>query len=126
MDNISLLNPLLDNEFLQKLFKEQRRVIQIKIISLDLDDYPIETIEGRVTQGSINLDGKSSMRRSCSLTVASSLETNLEDSVNWSLNTKIKIEIGLENQIDSTFATQKKKAFVTSLCCPVHIDQDSK
>jgi hypothetical protein len=35
--------------------------------------------------------------------VASSLETNLEDSVNWSLNTKIKIEIGLENQIEPNY-----------------------
>jgi hypothetical protein len=94
-------NPLLDNDFLKKLFKDQKRVIYVKITSLTLDEYPVESIEGRITQGNINLDGKSSMRRSCSMTVATSLDTNLEDSLNWSLNTKIKIEVGLENNIDT-------------------------
>ena len=76
-------NPLLDNDFLKKLFKDQKRVIYVKITSLTLDEYPVESIEGRITQGNINLDGKASMRRSCSMTVATSLDTNLEDSLNW-------------------------------------------
>ena len=92
--------PYVTNDFLEKLFKTQQRVIFVRITSLDLDENPRETIEGRITQGNVNLDGKSSVRRSCSMTVATSLDTKIEDTIYWSLNTKIKIEIGLENVID--------------------------
>jgi hypothetical protein len=54
-----------------------------------------------VTQGSINLDGASSVRRTCSLTiVAQDFDYN---NFLWGLNTKFKLEIGLENNIDPTY-----------------------
>ena len=59
-------NPLLDIEFLKKLDIDNQHEIFAKIISLNVDEEPIEQIEGKVTGGSINIDGSSSVRRSCS------------------------------------------------------------
>jgi hypothetical protein len=36
---------------------------------MTFDELPIETIEGKITTGSINIDGSSAVRRSCSLTM---------------------------------------------------------
>ena len=53
------------------LLKEKFLEIYAKIISLDFYENPIESIEGKVTGGNINIDGNSSVRRSCSLTLVS-------------------------------------------------------
>jgi hypothetical protein len=58
-----------DKEFLLKLDKDKNKIIYARIESLQIDESPIETIEGRVTQGSINIDGTSAVRRSCSLSI---------------------------------------------------------
>ena len=96
-------DPMLDKVFLKELFNQKKRYIYAKVTTYDNDENPIESIEGRVTQGSINLDGKSSVRRSCSLTIMSSLDLRLEDELNWTLNTKIKVEIGMQNFINETY-----------------------
>jgi hypothetical protein len=58
-------------------------------------------IEGRVTGGSINIDGASAVRRTCSLTiVAEGLAIN---NFYWGLNNKFKLEVGLKNFIDSKY-----------------------
>jgi hypothetical protein len=54
-----------------------------------------------VTQGSINVDGSSAVRRTCSLTIAAP-NFNYNDYY-WGLNTKFKLEIGLENHVDSNY-----------------------
>ena len=56
-------------DFLKQLDKEHNRTTHVRITSLSLDDIPVERIEGRVTGGSINIDGKSAIRRSCSLSL---------------------------------------------------------
>ena len=66
-----------------------------------MDETPIEAIEGRVTEGSINIDGDSSVRRTCSLTIVAK-DFDYNEFI-WGLNTKIKIEIGLENIIDTRY-----------------------
>lgn len=92
---------LLDREFLAKLDAEKHREIFAKIISLTIDDNPIDTIEGRVTAGSINIDGTAAIRRTCSLTLVSQ---NLDiNDFYWGLKTKFKLEIGLRNNIDSRY-----------------------
>ena len=63
------MNFLLDKEFLTSLDQYPHKEIYAKLISLDLNEYPIEQIEGRVTQGSINVDGSSAVRRTCNLTL---------------------------------------------------------
>ena len=94
-------NPLEDNQFLEKLNSAHEREVFAKIISLDFDENPIEEITGSVTQGSINIDGSSAIRRTCSVTMVAQ-ELNINDYY-WGLNTKIQIYIGLRNNIDSKY-----------------------
>jgi hypothetical protein len=50
-----------------------------------------------VTQGSINVDGVSAVRRTCSLSLIAH-ELNINDFY-WGLKSKFKLEIGLKNTI---------------------------
>ena len=91
------MNPLLDSEFLVKLNNDKNRTIYAHVISLNQYEHPIEQLEGVVTAGSITIDGQSAVRRVCSLTLsAKNLNIN---NVYWGLTTKVKIEIGLQNNI---------------------------
>lgn len=47
----------------------RNRAIYVRIIALTKDELPLQTIEGKATGGSINIDGTSSLRRTCSLTM---------------------------------------------------------
>ena len=91
-------NPLLDNIFLEKLFTAYDREIYAKITALNFDEFPTEEISGKVTGGSINVDGTSACRRTCSLTLVAN-EVNINDYY-WGLNTKFELQIGLTNRID--------------------------
>ena len=88
-------------DFLLELDKYRNKVIYARITSLKFDESPRESIEGRVTQGSINLDGASALRRSCSLTIVA--ENFQYDDYLWGMNTKFKLEIGVENPINSRY-----------------------
>lgn len=92
---------LYDKEFLRQLDKVKNKIVYAKVTALNVEESPIESIEGRVTQGSINLDGASSVRRSCSLSIVAQ-EFDYSDYL-WGLNTKFKLEVGLQNDIDSNF-----------------------
>ena len=94
-------NPMLDEDFLEQLSKYPHQFTWAKIISLDFKEYPIEEITGRITAGSINVDGSSAVRRTCSLTLVAS-DVNINDYY-WMLKSKVRIEIGLENHIDSSY-----------------------
>lgn len=90
-----------DKDFLLKLDKTKNKHIHARVTALTFNEQPIETIEGRVTQGSINVDGNSAVRRTCSLTmVADNFNSR---NYYWGLNTKFKLEIGVENTIDSHY-----------------------
>ena len=84
-------------DFLAQLDKSQNKTIYVKLISLNYNEQPIEAIEGRATAGSINIDGASAVRRTCQI----SLLTNTVDISDyyWTLNTKFKVQIGIENTI---------------------------
>ena len=100
------LNYLKDSDFLKRLDLENLKKYYVKIVVLDMDELPIKEIEGRISSGSINIDGSSSMRRTCNLTfvIEESEENNLMNIDNLlSINKKIKIEIGIENIIDDKY-----------------------
>ena len=93
---------LLDEEFLATLSEQKSREIYAKIIALDINELPIDEIEGKVTGGSINIDGTSAVQRTCSL----SLITDTVD-INdfyWGIKTKFKLEIGVKNNLTGEFA----------------------
>ena len=63
---------LQDTPFLTELTKQKLKTIYVKILILDKHDIPIDSIEGRVTTGTININGDSAIRRAGSLTFVAS------------------------------------------------------
>jgi hypothetical protein len=61
------MNYLTDLNFLSDLSKYKQKTIYGRITALTFDEKPVERIEGKIISGSINVDGKSAVRRSCSL-----------------------------------------------------------
>ena len=90
-----------DAEFLRALDNYPHKEKYARVISLTQSEEQIEEIQGQVTQGSINIDGNSAVRRSCSLTLVAT-DINIHDFY-WGLNTKIKVEIGLRNFLDPKY-----------------------
>ena len=93
-------NYLNDATFLDIIDKQKIKEQYAKIIVLDWEENPLQEIQGIVTGGNINLDGKSSMRRTCNLTLFINKEeyagvTNINNLI--SINKKIKLEIGMIN-----------------------------
>jgi hypothetical protein len=88
-----------DKEFLMKLDAMKNREVYAKITALTFDENPIEEIQGRVTAGSVNVDGSSAVRRTCSLTIVAN-NFNYSNYI-WGLNKKFILEIGLKNTIDT-------------------------
>lgn len=93
---------LSDLRFLKELDELNIKEQFVKIIVLDWLENPIANIEGRVSGGSMNLDGASAVRRSGSITFICDDEYyNVLDVNNLiSINKKIKIEIGYANATD--------------------------
>lgn len=93
---------LSDLRFLKELDELNIKEQFVKIIVLDWLENPIANIEGRVSGGSMNLDGASAVRRSGSITFICDDEYyNVLDVNNLiSINKKIKIEIGYANTTD--------------------------
>ena len=93
---------LLDKEFLKQLDHSLNKTKYVRLIALDKDERPIETIEGRATGGSINIDGASKKQRTCSGISLLGQDLKINDT-NWAMKTKFKVEIGLENTIDNRY-----------------------
>jgi hypothetical protein len=97
---------LLDDDFLIQLYSQKTRDIYARIISLDINELPVDRIEGKVTGGSINIDGDSAVRRSCSLSlVTEDIDIN---EYYWGIKTKFKLEIGLKNNLTNEYAPDGK------------------
>ena len=88
-------NPLLDNEFLNQLHEYRQREVYARITRLNQNELPIEYIEGRVTGGSINIDGNSALRRTCNLTMTLKDQEEINQFY-WTFENKFKLEIGLD------------------------------
>lgn len=92
-------DPLLDLDFLKQIDEQRTREVFAKVIALDFNENPIEEISGRVTQGSVSINGSSAVRRTCSMTlVASELDIH---NYYWGLNTKFDLKVGIRNTINT-------------------------
>ena len=89
-----MINPLLDTHFIELLDKHNQRELYAKIVCLTLDELPVEEISGKVSQGSLSVDGTSAVRRTCSLTIVSD-RVDINEYY-WSFTTKFKLYLGLK------------------------------
>lgn len=89
---------LFDKEFLKKLDSYPDREVYAKLTSLTFDERPIVEISGRVTAGSISVDGSSAVRRTCNITMVTDA-INVND-LDWALKTKFSVSLGLKNFVD--------------------------
>ena len=96
---------LYNEDFLIALSEQQNREIYARITSLDIDELPQDYIEGKITTGSINIDGNSSVRRTCNLTMVSN-NKELKDFY-WGIKTKFQLEIGLRNRLYGEYQAVK-------------------
>ena len=94
-------NPLLDKDFLKKLDEQRNKEVFAKIIALTFDEQPTEEISGKISSGSISVDGTSAIRRSCSISMVAQ-EVNINEYY-WGLNTKILVYVGLKNLVDDKY-----------------------
>lgn len=90
-----------DENFLLQLDSCPFRETYARLTLLTWDEKPIQYIEGQVTGGSINVDGNSNLRRTCSLTLVASSGFKLNE--NWVLRHKFILEIGLKNFVNSSY-----------------------
>ena len=95
------MNALQDKDFLKQLDGLKNREVYAKITALSMKELPIEAIEGKVTGGSVNIDGASAVRRTCSVSLIAN-EININNFY-WGLNSKFKLEIGLKNLINPAY-----------------------
>lgn len=93
-------DPLLNEEFLNELYRYTEREVYAKVILLSFfDETPMEEIQGRVTTGSVSVNGASALRRTCKLTlVTTDMDIN---AFHWGLHSKFYLEIGLKNFVDT-------------------------
>ena len=94
---------LTDELFLREMDESHLKEQYAKITILNWNEQPIREIQGIVTGGNINLDGKSAMRRSCNLNcfVSENMNVNVTDiDTLFSLNKKMYLEIGYLNMTD--------------------------
>ena len=93
---------LVDYNFLKKLTYSNIKTTYVKIEVLDLEDTPIAEIQGKVSSGSLNINGNSGMRRTGSLTfILDDNNYKIQETSNLlSINKKIALYQGFKNNID--------------------------
>lgn len=96
---MSFYEYLYDKAFLAALDLVSIKTLYVKIVVLDIDDQPIESIEGKATSGSVNVNGNSSVRRTGSVALVADTNyyniTNVKNLI--SINKKIQLEVGIKN-----------------------------
>ena len=92
---------LKDQLFLDQLDSLKLKTQFVRITILSWQEESIREIQGRVTSGSVNLNGSSSLRRTANLTLfAEERENDLTQiDLDLSINRKIKLEIGIVNTV---------------------------
>ena len=93
---------LKDSIFSKKFDEIKLKEQFIKIIVLTFDEMPIAEIQGKITGGSLTLDGSSGMRRTGNISmVADEYQNDLTDTKHLlSINKKVEILIGFTNTSD--------------------------
>ena len=94
-------NAVLDIDFINELLCQTEREVFARVTVLNQREEPLEFIEGKATGGSINVDGKSAIRRSCSLTMVAD-ELYINDFY-WGVRNKFKLEVGLTNNVNDKY-----------------------
>ena len=94
-------NPLNDEIFLKKLYLNNNKELFAKIVALNTNEEPVEELQGIITSGSINIDGNSAVRRTCSLSMVVN-DIELTDYY-WGVKTKFNLSVGLKNLIDARY-----------------------
>ena len=92
-----------DLDFLLEVQKQKIREEFVKIVILDWLEHPIKEIQGVINGGNISINGKSAVRRTCTLNaiLTENQFANITDAKNlFSINKKIYLEIGIKNQTD--------------------------
>lgn len=100
-----------DKDFLNKLYTQKNREVFARITVLSFDETPLECIEGKITTGSISIDGASAVRRTCSLTMI--VDGFKITDYYWGIKNKIKLEVGLKNESDIIWFPQGIYALTT-------------
>ena len=120
---------LTDTDFLDKLYGSHLPEEYFKITILDWLENPIKEIQGLVTGGNENLDGKSALRRTCNLSAYIDNETASVTEVDnlFSLNKKMYLEIGLKNTVKGMYPQYETIWFPQGLfvLCGVNISHSS-
>lgn len=89
-------------EFLKALDKLHLRTQYAKIILLSFDnEQPICEIQGKITAGSLTVNGSSAIRRTISLTMQASVDNSNIQSIDneISINKKVKVLVGYKNPL---------------------------
>ena len=99
-----MMEYLNDTKFLEEVDNLKIRVQYAKIILLDFaTEKPIKEIQGKITQGTLNVNGNSSVRRTINLTMLCNPELakleNIDNEI--AINKKIRVEIGYDNPLKS-------------------------
>lgn len=94
-------DPMLDSEFLRQLDLYPHKFLWAKVIALDRAEYPLDEIQGRITSGNVSIDGTSTVRRTCSISMV--LDQDSIQDFYWGLKTKFKFYVGVENYIDKNY-----------------------
>lgn len=95
-------DPMLDKDFLQALDEYPLREVYAKVIALNIDESPQQELTGIVQSGTVNVDGKSSVRRTCNITMTTNMAQTKEN-IDWALRTKFQLFIGLKNFINPEY-----------------------
>ena len=87
---------LKDSDFLQEVVKLKNVVYFVKVTILDWYEEPINSLEGKVTTATININGNSAIRRTANINFVA--EQDDKDAAGLlGLNKKIYLQIGYEN-----------------------------
>ena len=86
----------MDNSLLYSPYKK----IYARISLLTKDEQVVTSVEGITTGGSINVDGKSAVRRTCNLSLAAAADSPFVKD-DWTLNSKFELSIGVSISDDA-------------------------
>ena len=91
-----------DKEFLKEFDLLPLKTQFVKLTVLDWKERPIRELQGRVTNGSVSLNGDSSIRRTCNLSLVADETENDFTNINSliSIGKKINVEIGFLNTMN--------------------------
>ena len=103
---------LQDKVFLDQLDNLRVKEQFIKITVLSWKEQEIQEIQGRVINGSLNIDGNSSLRRTANLTVFAEEQINDLTQIDeiLSINRKVRLELGIVNTVPNRTYSKADKS----------------